>query len=198
VIEPEFLSSNNHKPVCAESHDHVTCKKRNVSLKLNTPVLFIIVLLLSSYTSCCTVLFITVLLIIVFWWFLTCLIVLFYLQHLSGCIHTCLILLFFYNCSLVVLLHVSLYCFIYNKLLFSGCLITCLVVLFSSLKLRAMLGKSICFFYIVKQRDPCLSNERSVQQSLQLLAFLQLVMEAILSEESLCWVVYNGILQFQH
>jgi hypothetical protein len=60
------------------------------------------------------------------------------------------------------------------------------------LKLRAMLGKVICSFLLVRQHDPHFENQQSVQQSIRLLAFLQLVMEAILPEESLCWIAYNG------
>ena len=57
---------------------------------------------------------------------------------------------------------------------------------------RAVMGKSICTYQVVRQSDPKLQNAESVSKCVQLLAFLRLVTQVILPKEALCWLIYNG------
>ncbi|XP_041347318.1 cilia- and flagella-associated protein 54-like [Gigantopelta aegis] len=60
------------------------------------------------------------------------------------------------------------------------------------LTFRALMGKSISSYRMVKMSDPKLQNKQSVDRCVDILAFLRLVMQVILPKESLCWLVYNG------
>ena len=60
-------------------------------------------------------------------------------------------------------------------------------------KLRAMLGRSICLFHIYQQRDARFSRQNNIDRCLQVLAFLQMLTEVVLPIEPLYWIVYNGM-----
>ncbi|XP_053506290.1 cilia- and flagella-associated protein 54 isoform X2 [Ictalurus furcatus] len=63
----------------------------------------------------------------------------------------------------------------------------------AKLTLRALYGECLCAFYLVRERckqPGCIG----VQKLLSVLAFLRIMMQAILPHESLCWMVYNGSL----
>jgi len=62
-------------------------------------------------------------------------------------------------------------------------------------KLRAMMGRCICLFHIYLQRDTQLHRHKNIGRCLQLLDFLQMLMQAILPIEPLYWLVYNGMCQ---
>ena len=58
---------------------------------------------------------------------------------------------------------------------------------------RAVMGKSISMYQVVKLSDPKLQNKQSIERCVQILAFLRLVTQVVLPKESLCWLVYNGV-----
>ncbi|XP_053544209.1 cilia- and flagella-associated protein 54 [Ictalurus punctatus] len=63
----------------------------------------------------------------------------------------------------------------------------------AKLTLRALYGECLCAFYLVRERckqPDCIG----VQKLLSILAFLRIMMQAILPHESLSWMVYNGSL----
>ncbi|XP_046336681.2 cilia- and flagella-associated protein 54-like isoform X2 [Haliotis rufescens] len=62
----------------------------------------------------------------------------------------------------------------------------------AGLTFRALMGKSISMYQVVKLSDPKLQNKQSVDRCVQILIFLRLVMQVVLPKESLCWLVYNG------
>ncbi|KAK6177089.1 hypothetical protein SNE40_015265 [Patella caerulea] len=62
----------------------------------------------------------------------------------------------------------------------------------SGLTFRALMGKSISMYQIVKLNDPKLQNRQSVDECLQILSFLRLIMQIVLPKEPLCWLIYNG------
>ncbi|XP_055958227.1 cilia- and flagella-associated protein 54-like [Patella vulgata] len=62
----------------------------------------------------------------------------------------------------------------------------------SGLTFRALMGKSISMYQIVKLNDPKLQNKQSVDECLQILSFLRLIMQIVLPKEPLCWLIYNG------
>ena len=57
---------------------------------------------------------------------------------------------------------------------------------------RALMGKSISMYQVVRVSDPKLQNKQSVDRCVQILAFLRLVMQVVLPKEKLCWLIYNG------
>ncbi|KAI0225762.1 Cilia- and flagella-associated protein 54 [Lamellibrachia satsuma] len=57
---------------------------------------------------------------------------------------------------------------------------------------RALMGRSICTYEVIRTYDPKLLNTESVDKCLHLLSFLTLVTQVILPKESLYWLVYNG------
>ncbi|XP_055883699.1 cilia- and flagella-associated protein 54-like isoform X2 [Biomphalaria glabrata] len=63
-----------------------------------------------------------------------------------------------------------------------------------SLTFRALLGKSICVFHLTTLSDPRLIKQQSFEKCLQVLSFLRLITQVMLPRESLCWLVYNGII----
>ncbi|XP_056000170.1 cilia- and flagella-associated protein 54-like isoform X4 [Ostrea edulis] len=62
----------------------------------------------------------------------------------------------------------------------------------AGLTFRALMGKSISMYQMVKARDPKLQNKQSVERCVLILNFLRLVMQVVLPKETLCWLVYNG------
>ncbi|XP_052282343.1 cilia- and flagella-associated protein 54-like isoform X6 [Dreissena polymorpha] len=64
----------------------------------------------------------------------------------------------------------------------------------AALTFRALMGKSISMYHVVKVSDPKLQNAQNVENCVKILAFLRLVTQVILPIERLCWLVYNGTL----
>ncbi|XP_021355787.1 cilia- and flagella-associated protein 54-like isoform X2 [Mizuhopecten yessoensis] len=62
----------------------------------------------------------------------------------------------------------------------------------AGLTFRALMGKSISMYQVVRVGDPKLQNKQSVDRCVQILSFLRLVMQVVLPQEKLCWLVYNG------
>ncbi|KAG8439495.1 hypothetical protein GDO86_005631 [Hymenochirus boettgeri] len=59
----------------------------------------------------------------------------------------------------------------------------------ASLTFHALQGRCICLFQQVKTN---LQNPESVKQCVNILSFLQLIMQVILPHEHLCWLIFNG------
>ncbi|XP_069620555.1 cilia- and flagella-associated protein 54 isoform X2 [Ranitomeya imitator] len=59
---------------------------------------------------------------------------------------------------------------------------------------HALQGRCICMYQLVKTSDAHLRNKESVKKCLNILSFLQLVMQVVLPQEHLCWLIYNGSL----
>ncbi|KAG8578276.1 hypothetical protein GDO81_010441 [Engystomops pustulosus] len=59
---------------------------------------------------------------------------------------------------------------------------------------HALQGRCICMYQLVKTSDASLQNPESVKKCLKILAFLQLIMQVVLPQEHLCWLIYNGSL----
>ncbi|XP_025107174.1 cilia- and flagella-associated protein 54-like isoform X1 [Pomacea canaliculata] len=57
---------------------------------------------------------------------------------------------------------------------------------------RALLGKSISMYQVVRLSDPKLQSKQSVDHCVHILHFLRLVMQVLLPRESLCWLLFNG------
>ncbi|KAM8971997.1 cilia- and flagella-associated protein 54 [Pelodytes ibericus] len=64
----------------------------------------------------------------------------------------------------------------------------------AGLTFHALQGRCICIYQLVKTSDPNLSNKESVKKCLNILSFLQLVMQVVLPQEHLCWLIFNGTL----
>ncbi|XP_053319636.1 cilia- and flagella-associated protein 54 [Spea bombifrons] len=64
----------------------------------------------------------------------------------------------------------------------------------AGLTFHALQGRCICMYQLVKTSDPNLQNEESVKKCLSILSFLQLVMQVVLPQEHLCWLIFNGTL----
>ncbi|XP_075062080.1 cilia- and flagella-associated protein 54 [Mixophyes fleayi] len=64
----------------------------------------------------------------------------------------------------------------------------------AALTFHALQGRCICIYQLVKTNDANLKNEESVKKCLSILAFLQLIMEVVLPQEHLCWLIFNGTL----
>ncbi|RUS83829.1 hypothetical protein EGW08_008410, partial [Elysia chlorotica] len=62
----------------------------------------------------------------------------------------------------------------------------------AGLTFRALMGKSISMYQVVKLSDPKLQNKQSIEKCVQILSFLRLVTQVVLPKETLCWLVYNG------
>lgn len=60
-------------------------------------------------------------------------------------------------------------------------------------QLRALMGRLICSFHLIRSADPHLSQPGSIDECLQVLSFLQSILQWLLPMESLCWLVFNGI-----
>ncbi|XP_075456664.1 cilia- and flagella-associated protein 54 isoform X2 [Ascaphus truei] len=64
----------------------------------------------------------------------------------------------------------------------------------AGLTFHALQGRCICIYQLVKTSDGNLQNEESVKKCLNILSFLQLIMQVVLPQEHLCWLIYNGTL----
>ncbi|XP_074644355.1 cilia- and flagella-associated protein 54-like [Tubulanus polymorphus] len=62
----------------------------------------------------------------------------------------------------------------------------------AGLTFRALMGKSICQYQVIRLSDPKLQNKESIDDSIRLLSFLRLVTQVVLPQEKLCWLVFNG------
>lgn len=62
----------------------------------------------------------------------------------------------------------------------------------AGLTFRALMGKSITMYQVVRLSDPKLQNKQSVERCVHILSFLRLIMQVVLPRESLCWLVFNG------
>ncbi|XP_053377953.1 cilia- and flagella-associated protein 54-like isoform X4 [Mercenaria mercenaria] len=62
----------------------------------------------------------------------------------------------------------------------------------AGLTFRALMGKCISMYQVVRSSDPKLQNAQNVVNCVQILTFLRLVTQVILPIEKLCWLVYNG------
>ncbi|KAF5908404.1 cilia- and flagella-associated protein 54 [Clarias magur] len=63
----------------------------------------------------------------------------------------------------------------------------------AKLTLRALYGECLCVFYL--EREKCKQPDYTwMRKLLSILAFLRIMMQAILPHESLCWLLYNGSL----
>ncbi|XP_059167715.1 cilia- and flagella-associated protein 54-like [Physella acuta] len=60
------------------------------------------------------------------------------------------------------------------------------------LTVRALLGKSICKYQVIKLSDPKLQSKLAIARCLQCLELLRTVTQIILPKEKLCWLVFNG------
>ncbi|XP_073507675.1 cilia- and flagella-associated protein 54 isoform X2 [Phyllobates terribilis] len=59
---------------------------------------------------------------------------------------------------------------------------------------HALQGRCICMYQLVKTSDANLRNPESVKKCLNILSFLQLIMQVVLPQEHLCWLIFNGSL----
>uniref|UniRef100_A0A8C5N1B0 Cilia and flagella associated protein 54 n=1 Tax=Leptobrachium leishanense TaxID=445787 RepID=A0A8C5N1B0_9ANUR len=64
----------------------------------------------------------------------------------------------------------------------------------AGLTFHALQGRCICIYQLVKTSDPNLQNEESMKKCLNILSFLQLIMQVVLPQENLCWLIFNGTL----
>uniref|UniRef100_W5NE45 Cilia- and flagella-associated protein 54-like n=1 Tax=Lepisosteus oculatus TaxID=7918 RepID=W5NE45_LEPOC len=64
----------------------------------------------------------------------------------------------------------------------------------AKLTFRALQGHCLCSFQLESENEGRLQSQASVQKLLDILAFLRLMMQAVLSHERLCWILYNGSL----
>ncbi|KAM9311613.1 cilia- and flagella-associated protein 54 [Gastrophryne carolinensis] len=62
----------------------------------------------------------------------------------------------------------------------------------ASLTFHALQGRCICIYHLAQISDPNLRNQESVKKCLSILSFLRLIMQVVLPQEHLCWLVYNG------
>ncbi|KAG1953321.1 cilia- and flagella-associated protein [Pimephales promelas] len=63
----------------------------------------------------------------------------------------------------------------------------------AQLTFRALQGECKCIFYLEKEKS-ALPDQAGVQKLLSILGFVRILMQAILPDESLCWILYNGSL----
>ncbi|XP_073476369.1 cilia- and flagella-associated protein 54 isoform X3 [Aquarana catesbeiana] len=64
----------------------------------------------------------------------------------------------------------------------------------AGLTFHALQGRCICMYQLVKTSDANLQNQESVKKCLRILSFLQLIMQVVLPQEHLCWLIFNGTL----
>uniref|UniRef100_A0A4W3JAL1 Cilia and flagella associated protein 54 n=1 Tax=Callorhinchus milii TaxID=7868 RepID=A0A4W3JAL1_CALMI len=62
----------------------------------------------------------------------------------------------------------------------------------AQLKFHALQGKSICNYQLVIDSDGSLLNLESMKKCMNILTFLRLIMQVVLPQERLCWLIYNG------
>uniref|UniRef100_A0A672QIS6 Cilia and flagella associated protein 54 n=1 Tax=Sinocyclocheilus grahami TaxID=75366 RepID=A0A672QIS6_SINGR len=65
------------------------------------------------------------------------------------------------------------------------------------LTFRALQGECQCIFYLEKERG-ALPDQSGVQKLLSILGFVRILMQAVLPDESLCWILYNGTFSSLH
>ena len=92
----------------------------------------------------------------------------------------------FCSCWRWLILFKMISCYFVQDLLYVSLPICC------SSQLRALLGKCISKYQVLKKDDPRLQNAPTVDKCLIILRFLRLITQVILPKESLCWLVYNG------
>ncbi|XP_007232340.4 cilia- and flagella-associated protein 54 isoform X1 [Astyanax mexicanus] len=63
----------------------------------------------------------------------------------------------------------------------------------AKLTFRALQGECLCEFYLEREQYSA-PHKSGVQKLLAILAFLRLMMQAIMPHENLCWILYNGSL----
>ncbi|XP_073695305.1 cilia- and flagella-associated protein 54 [Garra rufa] len=61
------------------------------------------------------------------------------------------------------------------------------------LTFHALQGECQCIFYLEKVRGALL-DQSGVQKLLSILGFIRILMQAVLPDERLCWIIYNGSL----
>ncbi|XP_018409374.1 PREDICTED: cilia- and flagella-associated protein 54 [Nanorana parkeri] len=64
----------------------------------------------------------------------------------------------------------------------------------AGLTFHALQGRCICMYQLVKTSDADLQNQESMKKCLSILSYLQLIMQVVLPQEYLCWLIYNGTL----
>ncbi|XP_056430458.1 cilia- and flagella-associated protein 54 [Hyla sarda] len=64
----------------------------------------------------------------------------------------------------------------------------------AGLMFHALQGRCICMYQLVKISDASLRDPESVKKCLKILYFLQLIMQVVLPQEHLCWLIFNGSL----
>ncbi|XP_073413034.1 cilia- and flagella-associated protein 54 isoform X2 [Dendrobates tinctorius] len=64
----------------------------------------------------------------------------------------------------------------------------------ASMMFHALQGRCICMYQLVKTGDATLRNPESVKKCLNILSFLQLIMQVVLPQEHFCWLIFNGSL----
>ncbi|KAM4748836.1 cilia- and flagella-associated protein 54 [Rhinophrynus dorsalis] len=64
----------------------------------------------------------------------------------------------------------------------------------AGLTFHALQGRCICIYQLVKTSDANLQNPESVKKCVNILSFLQLIMQVVLPQEHLCWLIFNGTL----
>ncbi|XP_018107846.1 cilia- and flagella-associated protein 54 isoform X2 [Xenopus laevis] len=62
----------------------------------------------------------------------------------------------------------------------------------ASLTFHALQGRCICLYQLVKMSDLNLQNPESLKKCVNILSFLQLIMQVVLPQEQLCWLTFNG------
>ncbi|XP_048011696.1 cilia- and flagella-associated protein 54 isoform X3 [Megalobrama amblycephala] len=63
----------------------------------------------------------------------------------------------------------------------------------AQLTFRALQGECQCIFHLEREKS-ALPDQRGVQKLLSILGFVRILMQAVLPDESLCWILYNGSL----
>ncbi|XP_068129765.1 cilia- and flagella-associated protein 54 [Hyperolius riggenbachi] len=64
----------------------------------------------------------------------------------------------------------------------------------AGLTFHALQGRCICIYQLVRTSDANLQSQDSVKKCLSILSFLQLIMQVVLPQENLCWLIFNGTL----
>ncbi|XP_069829922.1 cilia- and flagella-associated protein 54 isoform X2 [Dendropsophus ebraccatus] len=64
----------------------------------------------------------------------------------------------------------------------------------AGLMFHALQGRCICMYQLVKTSDASFQNPESLKKCLNILSFLQLIMQVVLPQEHLCWLIFNGSL----
>ncbi|XP_050791921.1 cilia- and flagella-associated protein 54 [Gopherus flavomarginatus] len=62
----------------------------------------------------------------------------------------------------------------------------------AALTFHALQGRNICIYQMLCISDRNLQNQESLQMCFNILSSLRLIMQVALSQEHLCWLIYNG------